>query len=122
VHDGVEVQVEDGLAAGRQASSDHLLDQAASSSRWYFTARWMSQALQLLEQVRTEYVRTLGANHQVTLVTTLTLANAYHSVGHLTDAARLLEDTVQRCEQSLPESDPLTVAVRDGLAAMRGAG
>ena len=85
----------------------------------YFTAGRMSQALQLLEQVRTEYAKTLGANHQVTLATTLTLANAYHSVDHLTDAARLLEDTVQRCEQSLPEADPLTAAARDGLAAMR---
>lgn len=61
-----------------------------------------------------------GANHQVTLTATVTLANAYHSGGHLTDAVRSLEDPVQRCEQSLPESDPLTAAARDGLAAMRG--
>jgi tetratricopeptide (TPR) repeat protein len=106
-------------ALGAQAP-DTIATRSALAAA-YFTAGRMSQALQLLEQVRTEYVKTLGANHQVTLATTLTLANAYHSVGHLTDAARLLEDTVQRCEQSLPESDPLTAAARDGLAAMRGA-
>lgn len=86
----------------------------------YFAAGRLSQALQLLEQVRNEYTRTIGAEHRTTLATSLNLANAYHSVGRLTDAARLLEDTLARCEQNLPDSDSLTIAAREGLAAMTG--
>lgn len=54
--------------------------------------------------------------------TSLNLANAYHSVGRLTDAARLLEDTARLCEQELPDSDSLTQAAREALAAMTGTG
>lgn len=86
----------------------------------YFAAGKVSRSLQLLEQVRTEYSLTIGANHKTTLATSLTLANAYHSVGRLMDAALLLQDTVERCERSLPAHDPLTLAARAGLAAMRG--
>ncbi len=88
----------------------------------YFTAGRVSRALQLLEQVRVEYIRAIGAEHRTTLATSLNLANAYHSVGRLTDAARLLEGTAQLCEQNLLDSDPLTQAAREALAAMTGTG
>jgi tetratricopeptide (TPR) repeat protein len=88
----------------------------------YFAAGRMSQALQLLEQVRSQYTAVIGAEHRTTLATSLNLANAYHSIGRLTDAARLLRDTVERCERSLPDSDSLTIAAREGLTAMTGSG
>jgi hypothetical protein len=80
----------------------------------------MPRALQLLEQVRAEYIQVIGAEHRTTLATSLNLANAYHSAGRLTDAARLLEDTAWLCEQELPDSDSLTQATREALAAMTG--
>jgi tetratricopeptide (TPR) repeat protein len=88
----------------------------------HFAAGRMSQALQLLEQVRSQYATVIGADHRTTLATSLNLANAYHSIGRLTDAARLLRDTADRCERSLPDSDSLTIAAREGLAAMTGSG
>jgi Tetratricopeptide repeat len=72
----------------------------------------MSQALQLLEQVRSQYTAVIGAEHRTTLATSLNLANAYHSIGRLTDAARLLRDPVERCERSLPDSGSPTIAAR----------
>jgi hypothetical protein len=88
----------------------------------YFAAGRMSQVLQLLEQVRSRYTAVIGAEHRTTLATSLNLADAYHSIGRLTDAARLLRDTVEHCERSLPDSDPLTIAAREGLAAMTSSG
>jgi hypothetical protein len=43
-------------------------------------------------------------------------------VGRLTDAAHLLQETVRRCELSLPAADPLTVAARESLANISGTG
>jgi tetratricopeptide (TPR) repeat protein len=86
----------------------------------YFAAGRMSQALHLLEQVRSQYMAVLGAEHRTTLAASLNLANAYQSIGRLTDAVRLLQDTVERCERSLPDSDSLAIAAREGLAGMTG--
>jgi tetratricopeptide (TPR) repeat protein len=88
----------------------------------YFAAGRMSQALQLLEQVRSQYTAVMGAEHRTTLATSLNLANAYQSIGRLTDAVRLLRDTVERCDRSLPDSDSLAIAAREGLAVMTGSG
>ena len=87
----------------------------------YFAAGRMSQALQLLEQVRSQYMVVIGTEHRTTLASSLNLANAYQFIGRLTDAVRLLQDTVERCERSLPDSDSLAMAAREGLAAMTGA-
>lgn len=76
----------------------------------------MAAAVRLYEQTRTEYVRVLGADHPDTLGTCLNLAHAYYAVGRLTDAAKMLIQTVERCELSLPASDPLTVTARTSLA------
>jgi tetratricopeptide (TPR) repeat protein len=110
---------ERGKALGK--SHPDTIGARGSLAAAYFAAGRMSQALQLLEQVRNEYTQALGAEHRTTLATSLNLANAYHSIGRLTDAARLLEDTLARCEQNLPDSDSLTIAAREGLAAMTGA-
>jgi tetratricopeptide (TPR) repeat protein len=88
----------------------------------YFAAGRMSQALQLLEQVRSQYMVAIGTEHRTTLASSLNLANAYQFIGRLTDAVRLLQDTVERCERSLPDSDSLAIAAREGLAAMTGSG
>ena len=86
----------------------------------YFAAGRMSQALQLLEQVRSQYTAVIGTEHRTTLASSLNLANAYQSVGRLTDAVRLLQDTVELCARSLPASDTLAIAAREGLAGMTG--
>ena len=52
----------------------------------------------------------------------MNLAHAYYGVGRVTDAARLLQETVRRCEASLPAFDPLTVAARESLANISGTG
>ena len=48
----------------------------------------------------------------------MNLAHAYYGVGRITDA-NAAPETVERCELSLPASDPLTVAARTSLANIR---
>jgi len=50
------------------------------------------------------------------------LAHAYYGVGRVTDAAKLLQQTIERGEQSLPAFDPLIVAARSSLANISGTG
>ena len=50
--------------------------------------------------------RILGPEHPDTLAACVNLAHAYYGVGRLTDAARLLQQTIERCEQSLPRVRP----------------
>ena len=80
----------------------------------------MASAVRLYEQTRTEYTRVLGADHPDTLTACMNLAHAYYGVGRSTDATKLLQETVDRCELSLPPADPLTVAVRGSLANISG--
>jgi hypothetical protein len=72
------------------------------------------------ERTRTEYAKVLGTDHPDTLSACVNLAHAYYGVGRLTDAARLLQDTLERCEQSLPPNHPLTASARDSLANISG--
>jgi tetratricopeptide (TPR) repeat protein len=88
----------------------------------YFAAGRMPQALQLLEQVRSQYAAAIGTEHRTTLACSLNLASAYQSVGRLTDAVRLRQDTVERCERSLPDTDSLVIAARASLGGMTGPG
>ena len=50
----------------------------------------------------------------------LNLAHAYYAVGRLTDATKLLSQTLERCELSLPAGDPLTMAARTSLSNITG--
>ena len=86
----------------------------------YHAAGKMAAAVRLAEQTRAAYTGTLGADHPDTLTACLNLAHAYAAVGRRTDAVRLLTETVERCELSLPVSDPLTVAARTSLTNING--
>jgi tetratricopeptide (TPR) repeat protein len=86
----------------------------------YHAAGKMAAAVRLGEQTRAAYMGALGADHPDTLTACLNLAHAYAAVGRRTDAVRLLTDTVDRCELSLPVSDPLTVAARTSLTTING--
>jgi hypothetical protein len=50
----------------------------------------------------------------------MNLAHAYYGVGRSTDATKLLRETVDRCELSLPAADPITMAARTSLANISG--
>jgi hypothetical protein len=80
----------------------------------------MASAVQLYEQVRGEYVQVFGAGHRDTLNTSVNLAHALYAVGRLTDAAKLLRDTAERCELHLPADDPITVKCRESLHNVAG--
>lgn len=82
----------------------------------------MAVAVRLFEQARADYVKALGADHPDTLRACINLAHAYYAVGRISDAAKLLSETVERCELSLPPADPLTVTARTSLANISGAG
>jgi Flp pilus assembly protein TadD len=82
----------------------------------------MASAVRLYEQVRSEYVQAVGADHRDTLAACVNLAHAYYAVGRLSDASKLLSETVERCELSLPAADPLTVTARTSLANISGNG
>jgi tetratricopeptide (TPR) repeat protein len=86
----------------------------------YHAAGKMANAVRLTEQTRAAYTDTLGADHPDTLTACLNLAHAYAAVGRRTDAVQLLIQIVERCEMSLPVSDPLTVAARTSLANLTG--
>jgi Tetratricopeptide repeat len=86
----------------------------------YLHADRTTSALQMFEQARADSERVLGADHPDTLARCATLADIYNSVGLLTDAKRLLEDTAERCERALPPDDPLNQAVRESLARIAG--
>jgi Tetratricopeptide repeat len=88
----------------------------------YHAAGRMASAVRLYELTRAEYTRVLGADHPDTLATCMNLAHTYYGVGRLTDAVKLLQETVERCELSLPPSDPLTVAARNSLTNVSGTG
>ena len=60
----------------------------------------------------------LGVDHPDTLAARANLAHAYYAVGRTADARVLLTATLADCERALAPGDPLTVAVRDSLAAM----
>ena len=74
------------------------------------------------ERTRTEYAKVLGTDHPDTLTACVNLAHAYYGVGRITDAARLLQETVERCELALPPGHSLTAAARDSLANISGTG
>jgi hypothetical protein len=80
----------------------------------------MASAVRLYEQTRAEYTRVLGADHPDTLTACINLAHAYYGVGRSTDATKLLRETVDRCELSLPAADPITMAARTSLANISG--
>jgi hypothetical protein len=82
----------------------------------------MASAVRLAERTRAEYAKVLGPDHPDTLAACVNLAHAYYGVGRITDAARLLQQTIERCEQSLPAFDPLIVAARSSLANISGTG
>jgi Tetratricopeptide repeat len=77
-------------------------------------------AVQLHEQARAGYRLALGADHPDTLTSSANLAHAYYAAGRVTDAMNLLRDTLARCEQALPPSDPLTRTVRQSLTNIAG--
>jgi tetratricopeptide (TPR) repeat protein len=87
-----------------------------------YTAGKMASAVRLYEQVRTEYTRVLGADHRDTLAACVNLAHAYCAVRRISDAAKLLTATAERCELSLSPADPLTATARTSLANIRGNG
>jgi Tetratricopeptide repeat len=76
----------------------------------------MPSAVRLWEQCCAESDRSLGPYHPGTLARRASLAQVYDAVGRTGDAEALLRETAERCERALPPGDPLTRAVRQGLA------
>lgn len=108
----------------RTLGPDHLHTTAARGALGsaYHAAGKMASAVRLYERTRAEYTKVLGADHPDTLAACVNLAHAYYGVGRITDAAKLLAETVERCELSLPASDPLTVTARNSLTNISGTG
>ena len=108
----------------RALGADHPLTIAARGALGsaYHSAGRMASAVRFGERTRDDYTRVLGADHPDTLGASLNLAHAYYGVGRITDATRLLQETIARCELSLPAFDPLTSAARDSLANISGSG
>jgi tetratricopeptide (TPR) repeat protein len=88
----------------------------------YHGAGKMASAVQLYEQARTEYGEVLGTGSRPALSASLNLAHALYAVGRLTDAAKVLRETVDRCEVQLPAGDPLTAAASESLRNVSGDG
>jgi tetratricopeptide (TPR) repeat protein len=102
----------------RFLGKDHLDTIAARAGLGtaYHVAGRMASAVQLYERARDGYASALGPDDRLTLSACLRLAHGYYGVGRLGDTAKLLRDTLARCEATLPASDPLTGAVRESLA------
>jgi hypothetical protein len=81
----------------------------------------MASAVQLYEQAREGGRRVFGDCHPDTLATDAELANAYETVGRVTDAITLLRDALARCERALPAGDQLTQTLRQSLASLTAA-
>jgi hypothetical protein len=98
----------------RDLGPDHLLSVAARGALGAacHAGGKMAAAVRLGEQTRAGYTRLLGVDHPDTLAASLNLANAYLGVGRHSDAAKVLEDTVERCNATLAPSDPLRIAAQ----------
>jgi hypothetical protein len=81
----------------------------------------MAAAVRLGEQTRAGYTRILGVDHPDTLAASLNLAHAYLSVGRNSDAANVLEDTVERCNATLAPTDPLRITAQTSWQNIRRA-
>jgi tetratricopeptide (TPR) repeat protein len=92
----------------------------ASLADAYYAAGKMPLAVQLSEEACADSDRVLGGDHVDTLARRTRLAACYYAVGRVGDAKRLLSKTLVRCEQILPDGDPLTQNVRQSLAAIAG--
>jgi tetratricopeptide (TPR) repeat protein len=89
---------------------------AASLSAAYQAAGRMPAAMQYAERCCRDSERVLGPDHADTLARLANLAHLYYTVGRVGDAVAVLHDVSGRCERTLPPGDPLTRAVRQGLA------
>jgi tetratricopeptide (TPR) repeat protein len=88
----------------------------------YYSAGKVASAAQLYEQARAGYGHVLGSGSRPALSASLNLAHALYSLGRLTDAAKLLRETVDRCEEQLPDGDPLTATASESLRNVSGDG
>jgi tetratricopeptide (TPR) repeat protein len=92
----------------------------ASLADAYHAAGKMPLAVHLCEEACADSDRVLGGDHIDTLTRRTRLAACYYAVGRVGDAKRLLSKTLVRCEQILPDGDPLTQTVRQSLASIAG--
>lgn len=86
----------------------------------YHSAGRMTEALPLYEQALADCERVLGPAHRDTLTSKANLAQAYATARRMTDAVQLLQRTLAECEAALGPASPMTEAVRESLAAIRG--
>jgi hypothetical protein len=77
--------------------------------------------VELYERTRADCQRVLGPDHPDTLATRANLAHAYHTMGRISEASKMLESALADCERVLAPGDPLTVAVRESLEAVSDA-
>jgi tetratricopeptide (TPR) repeat protein len=108
----------------RVLGQEHLLTISARGALGaaYHSVGKMASAVHLAEVTRAQYAKVLGPDHPDTLAACVNLAHAYYGVGRITDAERLLQQTVERCELSLPAFDPLTATARESLSNITGTG
>ena len=90
---------------------------ADAIARAYVSTGRLSEAIALLEQVLTDCVRVLGADHPDSLTSRNKLAYAYHAAGHLTEAITLYEQVLTDSIRILGEDHPNTLTIRHNLAA-----
>jgi tetratricopeptide (TPR) repeat protein len=81
----------------------------------YHGAGKRALSVHLYEQVRADYGQVLGRGSRPALSASISLAHAMYAVGRVTDAAKLLRDTVDRCEAQLPTGDPLRATAVESL-------
>ena len=89
---------------------------ADAIARAYVSTGRLSEAIALLEQVLTDCVRVLGADHPDSLTSRNKLAYAYHAAGHLTEAITLYEQVLTDSIRILGEDHPNTLTTRNNLA------
>ena len=86
----------------------------------YHSAGKRALSVHLYEQVRAEYGQVLGNGSRPALSASISLAHAMYAVGRVTDAAKLLRETIDRCEVQLPAGDPLTARASESLRNLSG--
>jgi tetratricopeptide (TPR) repeat protein len=87
----------------------------SSLSVAYQAAGRMPAAVQHAEQCCADSQRVLGPDHADTLARLANLAYLYYTVGRVGDAVTVLHDVAERCDRTLPPTNPLARSVRQSL-------
>jgi hypothetical protein len=65
-------------------------------------------------------MRALGPDDPDTIASAVSLARGYYAVGRITDAVKLLQDSLERAERVLHPGHPIARSARESLTAITG--